>query len=80
MTIIIIIIITRIATYLFLVVIPHVTAIVFLECVIRSITEYGLQLNKERKIIVQSLSMIVRSIFHNNNYYEEENRRLSAIP
>ena len=53
----------RIATYLFLVIIPHVTAIVSLECVIRCITEYGLQLNKERKIITQSLNM-VRSIFH----------------
>ena len=34
-------------TYLFLIIIPHISAIVFLKGVIRSITECGLQLRKE---------------------------------
>ena len=57
---------------MFLVIIPHVTAIVFLERVTRSIMEYGLQLNKERKIIIQSLSMIVRSILNFHNVMEKK--------
>ena len=39
----------HVTAYLSFVIIPHITAIVSLKGVIRSITEYGLQLNKEKK-------------------------------